>query len=55
MDLGKLKERHNEEKAEWRTKHEEQIVNIEVREFLRKFLCSTWLPSFPSQIHYILL
>ncbi|VDK67278.1 unnamed protein product [Onchocerca ochengi] len=29
MELMKLKERHDEERTEWRTKHEEQIVSIE--------------------------
>lgn len=33
-ELMKLKERHDEERTEWRAKHEEQIVSIEVRPLL---------------------
>lgn len=29
-EMMKLKERHDEDRAEWRAKHEEQIVSIEV-------------------------
>lgn len=47
-ELVKLKERHDEERTEWRTKHEEQIVSIEVCVFLSLFKDITMIPSIFS-------